>query len=118
MSISDRDESDQLGYSLHDRQTVWASIEDDVEDDPDAALGELADLVERMLLAEGYAIHDPVEGAGDEPEVIATYLSAREVAERAELGDASRSEVETAIEDLRSIFTSVESRDFDPGSSS
>jgi hypothetical protein len=31
-------------------------------------------------------------------------LAARETAERAELGAASRSEVEQAIEDLRSVF--------------
>ena len=39
--------------------------------------------------------------------MVLTYLSAREVAERAELGDASRSEVEVATEDLRSILDSV-----------
>jgi hypothetical protein len=112
MSVSDRDESDQLGFDLHDRESVWASIEEDLEDDPDGALNRLTDLVERILLAEGYAVHDPVAVAGEEPEVIATYRAAREVSERAELGSASRSEVETAVDDLRSIFVSFESADF------
>ena len=108
------DAGSELGFSLHDWQSVWASVEKDLQDDPDAALSELADLVERMLLAKGYAVHDRVAGAGEEREVIATYLSAREVAERAELGNASRGEVETAIEDLRSIFTSFDGDEFEP----
>lgn len=114
MSVSDRDENDQLGFDLYDRHSVWASIEEGMDEDPDAALSQFADLVERMLLANGYAVHDPVAGSGEEPEVIATYRSAREVAERAELGSASRSEVETAIDDLRSIFFSAEGDDFGP----
>lgn len=37
-------------------------------------------------------------------EVGGTYLAARETAERAELGSASRGEVQQAIEDLRSVL--------------
>jgi len=62
------------------------------------------DLVQRMLEANGYAVGDPVAREGEEREVVATYLSARETAERAELGAASRSEVQQATEDLRSVL--------------
>ena len=41
---------------------------------------------------------------GEEREVVATYHSARETAERAELGAASRGEVQQATEDLRSVL--------------
>jgi hypothetical protein len=61
-------------------------------------------LVGRMLEANGYAVGDPVAREGEEREVVATYLSARETAERAELGTASRSEVQQATEDLRSVL--------------
>jgi hypothetical protein len=43
-------------------------------------------------------------GAGDEPEVVAGYRAARETAERAELGEASRAEVEQAVHDLRTVL--------------
>ncbi len=35
------------------------------------------------------------------------YRSARETAERAELGEASRGDVESAIEDLRDVFAAL-----------
>ena len=54
--------------------------------------------------ANGYAVRDAVAREGEEREIVTTYLAARETAERAELGAASRSEVEQAIEDLRSVF--------------
>ena len=94
-------------YDLHGWESAWASIEEDADGDPDAAISAYAEIVERALRAAGYAVHDPVARQGEEPEVVLTYLSAREVAERAELGDASRSEVEVATEDLRSILDSV-----------
>jgi hypothetical protein len=95
------------GLDRHEWESAWASIEDDLRDDPDAAVSELADLVEDMLLARGYDMRDPVERAGDEPEVVATYRSARETAGRAKLGDASRGDVEAALDDLRAIYDTL-----------
>lgn len=95
------------GLGLHEWESTWASIDDGGEDDPDAAVSQYADLVHRMLVEAGYRIDDPVEAAGDEPEIVVTYLSSRDVAERAELGEASRDEVRTAIDDLRAIFETL-----------
>jgi hypothetical protein len=95
------------GLDRHAWESVWASLEEDLRDYPDAAVSQLADLVEDMLLARGYAVNDPVESAGDEPEIVVTYRAAREIAERAELGDASRAEVETAIDDLRILYETL-----------
>jgi hypothetical protein len=92
---------------LHGWESTWASIEEDAEGDPDAALSLYADLVERVVRASGYALEDPVARQGEEPEVIVTYLAARDVAERAEVGDATRSEVEVATDDLRTVFESL-----------
>jgi hypothetical protein len=95
------------GLDQHEWESTWASLEEDAGDDPDAALSQLADLVQRMLVSRGYDIVDPVDRTGDEPEVVLSYLSAREVAERAEVAEASRSEVETAIDDLRAVFDTI-----------
>jgi hypothetical protein len=95
---------DEGGGDLHAWESEWASIAEDADADPDAAVSQYADLVERMLEANGYAVGDPVAREGEEREVVATYLSARETAERAELGAASRTEVKQATEDLRSLL--------------
>jgi hypothetical protein len=95
------------GFDEHDWESTWASIEEVAADDPDAALSQYADLVEQMLKARGYALDDPVAREGENPEVISTYLAARETAERAEVGAASRGDVELAIDDLRSLFDAI-----------
>lgn len=95
------------GLDVHALRSAWASIEESVADDPDAALSQFADLAHRALALGGYAPNDPVAGSGAEPELIVSYRAAREATERAELGEASRSEVETAIEDLRDVFDAL-----------
>jgi hypothetical protein len=95
------------GFDEHDWESTWASIEEVAQDDPDAALSQYADLVEQILVARGHALDDPVAREGEEPEVVRTYLAARETAERAELGEASRGDVELAIEDLRALFDTI-----------
>jgi hypothetical protein len=95
------------GLDRHEWESAWASIENDLRDDPDAAVSQLADLVRDMLLTRGYEVGDPVERAGDEPEVVETYRAARATAERAELGQASRGDVETALDDLRSVYETM-----------
>jgi hypothetical protein len=95
------------GVDLHEWESRWASVEEELESDPDAALSQFADIVGGILKARGFALDDPVAVAGDEPEIVVTYLAARETAERAELGEASRGDVETAIDDLRLIFETL-----------
>lgn len=95
------------GLDLHEWESAWASVEEDLEADPAAALSQLADLVERMLRSRGYRIDDPVARAGGDPEIVVTYRAARETTERAELGEASRADVGTAIDDLRVLFDTL-----------
>jgi hypothetical protein len=102
VSVAGRPE--EPGLDRHDWESVWASVEDDARDNPDAAVSQLVHLAGEMLEAHGYRVRDPVERTGDEPEVVMSFLSARETAERAELGSASRGEVEAALDDLRAIY--------------
>lgn len=95
------------GLDLHEWTSRWSSIDEEAADDPDVALSQFADLVERMLVARGYDVNDPVQSSGDEPEIVVPYRAARDTAERAELGEASRADVEAAIEDLRAIFETL-----------
>ena len=95
------------GTDLHGLRSAWESIEADAAADPDAALSQLVDVMAELLQRSGYAVDDAVARSGDEPEIVATYLAARETAERAELGSASRAEVETALDDIRTVFADL-----------
>jgi len=99
--------SQDPGLDLHEWESVWATIEEDLRDSPDAALSQLAELVEDMLVSRGFPVDDPVASSDDEPELVLAYMSAREAAERAELGEASREEVEAAIDDLRGVYETL-----------
>jgi len=95
------------GSDLYEWESARASIEENLADDPAAGLGLLVEVAHRMLLAHGYDVDDEVARQGEEPEVVVSYLAARETAERAETGGASRAEVEVALEDLSSLVDSL-----------
>lgn len=74
------------GRDRHAWESEWATLEPLVRESPVEALPELADLVERMLRESGYDISDPVVRKGEEREVVAEYLAAREIADLLERG--------------------------------
>jgi hypothetical protein len=98
--------------SMHDPgldQYDWASqlegLDEDLHSDPVAALPELADLVERILGEAGYDIADPVVRDGEEREVVAEYLAAREISDLVERANdqLSPGDVAQAIAGLRAV---------------
>ena len=96
------------GLDLHEWETEWQALESLVEDSPRGALGELDDLVERILEARGFAPNDPVASAGDEPEILANFRAAREITLGSERGDdISPGDVAQAIEDYRLVYETV-----------
>jgi len=95
------------GLDLHEWESERASIEEDVHEDPAAGLGLYLDLAERMLAAHGYAVDDSVAREGEDPELVVSYLAARDTADRAGIGEASGAEVATALEDLNAIFETL-----------
>jgi hypothetical protein len=96
------------GLDRHDWESELATIEPDLRDSPAEALPELADLVGRMLAERGYDLGDPVARGGEEREVVAEYLSAREIADRVELAaDVDPGDVAAAINGLRAIYDFV-----------
>ena len=96
------------GLDLHEWETQWQDLEPLVEESPLEALPELDRLVEGLLEARGYAPNDPVAAQGDEPEILANFRSAREIARLWDSGaDISPGEVAQAIEDYRNVYASV-----------
>jgi hypothetical protein len=77
------------GIDRHEWESEWESLEPLLEESPAEALPELADLIERMLVEEGYPVGgDPVDDEGIDPEVLASYRAAREIANHVEAGES------------------------------
>jgi hypothetical protein len=93
------------GLDEHDWATQLEGLDDELRSDPVDALPELADLVERMLGEAGYDLADPVARAGEEREVVAEYLAAREIADLVEQANdqLSPGDVAQAIAGLRAV---------------
>ena len=75
------------GVDRHEWESEMEALEDQLADSPAEALPELDELVGRMLDETGYDVGDPVAREGDEREVVAEFLAAREITGLAERGD-------------------------------
>src|SRR5437868_15238199 len=67
------------GLDRHEWESEWASLQEELEDSPADVLPELDRLVERMLEARGYDVSDPVALEGEERDIVADFLAAREI---------------------------------------
>jgi hypothetical protein len=93
------------GLDLHEWESEFASLEEDIADDPGNGLVALTDLVGRMLTARGFAVDDPVADDGEEPEILVSFRSAREVARLIEgAADVDPGDIASAINDLRDVY--------------
>ena len=97
------------GLDRHEWESELQALEPELQDAPAEALPELADLIERMLLERGFDLDDAVAREGEEREIVAEYLAAREISDMVERGDegAGPGDVASAINGLRSIFDFV-----------
>ena len=103
----DRLRMQEPGLDRHEWESEFASLEDDLRESPEQALPDFADLVRRMLVARGYELDEPVTVEGDDRDVVADYLAARETANLAEAGDADPGDIANAINDLREVYDFV-----------
>ena len=95
------------GRDRHDWETEYSALEEELATDPAAALPELADLVERILVQHGYrVVDDPVGRIGDEPDVVAEFQSAKEVAARTTIAPEAcdPGDIASAIGGLRGLY--------------
>jgi hypothetical protein len=94
------------GLDLHEWQSRWESLEEDLEDSPRDVLPELDMLLTEMLAESGYAIDDPVASVGEGPEVVKEFASAREIIRL--LTDnpesVSAGDVAAAVNGYRSVY--------------
>jgi hypothetical protein len=94
------------GLDRHEWESEWQTIEEQLAESPAATLTDVDDLVERMLAERGYALDDPVAREGDDREIVAEFLAAREITRLVEQGsdDVSPGDVGAAINGYRALF--------------
>jgi hypothetical protein len=97
---------DDPGEALYDWESEMATLEDELRESPAETLPELDHLLTRMLEQAGYDLTDPVVREGEEREVVAEYLAAREITEALERGaeDISAGDIGAAINGYRTLF--------------
>jgi hypothetical protein len=94
------------GLDRHEWESEMAALEDDLRDDPASALPDLDGLIGRMLEESGYDVTDPVVREGEERELVAEFLAAREIKDAYEQGsdELSAGDIGAAINGYRAIF--------------
>ena len=93
------------GLDKHLWETSWQQFDEDVQTSPAEALPELDGLIAQMLEARGYAIDDPVVVEGDDRDVVADFLAAREITRAVEQSkEIEPEDIETAIENYRELY--------------
>jgi hypothetical protein len=93
------------GLDKHLWESWWQQFDEDVQTSPAEALPELDGLIAQMLEARGYAIDDPVVREGDDRDVVADFLGAREITRAVEQGkEVEDEDIETAIGNYRELY--------------
>src|ERR671934_2081430 len=94
------------GLDRHEWESQWQALEELVQDSPAEALPELDRLVEEMLNERGYALDDPVAREGDDREIVAEFLAAREITRvvEADAEGISPGDVAAAVNGYRSLY--------------
>jgi hypothetical protein len=94
------------GVDRHEWESEMQALEEELGENPAEALPELDRLVERMLEETGYELSDPVVREGDEREVVAEFLAAREITQLRDRdqGDTGPGDVAAAINGYRAVY--------------
>ena len=94
------------GLDRHEWEGEMQSLEEQLGENPAEALPELDTLVGRMLEETGYDLTDPVVREGEEREVVAEFLAAREITQLLERGEerVGPGDVASAINGYRAVF--------------
>src|SRR4051794_29128765 len=94
------------GLDRHEWESEWESLEEAIHGDPVDSISELDSLVHRMLEETGYDVDDPVAREGDEREVVANFLAAREIKRAIDAGsdEISPGDVAAAINNYREVY--------------
>src|SRR3712207_6736033 len=92
------------GLDRHEWESRWQQLEEDLATDAAEALSEADRLLEEMLGARGYALDDPVAREGDDRDVVADFLAARDITRPVERGgDVEKEDGDVAAATCRGL---------------
>jgi hypothetical protein len=93
------------GLDRHDWESRYAALEPELREEPHDAVPDLLDLVGQMLGECGYDVDEPATRAGEERDVLAEHLAARETVTLLDEGrDVGPGAVGEAIHGLRAVY--------------
>ena len=95
---------DEPGEDLYEWETRWEELQDEIAEDPERALPDVVDFVQRMVREAGYDVDETVTAEGDEVDVVRTLTAARQVAAAADRGEADAEDITGALDDLRDLY--------------
>jgi hypothetical protein len=95
------------GLDLHEWETRWQELQELAADAPDETLPEIVRFIEQVLRERKYDLDNPVVVEGEDRDIVADFLSAREIADTVEAGAAEPEDVIVALENLREIYDYV-----------
>lgn len=93
------------GLDRHEWESEWQDLEPALHETPEEALPDARDLVQRMLEELSVLDGEQVTTNGVDPELMAGFTAASEVARRVELGqDVDRGDLDSAAGTLRALY--------------
>ena len=99
------------GLDRHEWETEWQGLEPLLADSPAETLPELDGLVERMMIAHGYAVEEEGEPEASEDEVVKEFLEARRITRLLESGErVDPGDVGAAVAGYRNVRDSLAER--------
>jgi len=95
------------GLDLHEWETRWQELQELAAEAPDETLPEIVRFIEQVLREQQYQLDNPVVVEGEDRDIVADFLSAREIADTVEAGAAEPEDVIVGLENLREIYDYV-----------
>jgi hypothetical protein len=97
------------GLDIHEWESEWASLEDDITDSPETALPYVHELVTRMLKERGILDESLVVTEGADPEWVRTWEAGAELVRKLDDPgvDVERDDLVEQIENYRELFEAL-----------
>jgi hypothetical protein len=97
------------GLDVHEWESEWASLEDDILDSPETALPVVHELITRMLREREILDDNLVVAEGADPEWFRTWEAGKELVELLDGadGDVDRQDVLDQLAEYRTLFEAL-----------
>jgi hypothetical protein len=97
------------GLDVHEWESEWASLEDDIADSPETALPIVHELITRMLQERGILDESLVVAEGADPDWFRTWEAGKELTVLLDSSDVDidRQDILDQLEEYRTLFEAL-----------